>query len=135
MTAESQSPSPIAAPDDDRRALDCLIILSHAIFPITITLLVFDVRIPRIARDTTAADLLRMPARLLPQSASYALSFAVIGSYWMGHHQRFRRIVRRDGRLGWLNLLLLLFVAFTPFPTSFLSRYGALAPAVIFYAA
>ena len=49
-------------------------------------------------------------------------------------HQRiFSCIVRCDSRLVWLNLLLLLCIAFQPFPTSVLGTYST-TPAVTLYA-
>ncbi len=61
------------------------------------------------------------------------LSFLVIGSYWISHHRKFRYIRRYDRRLILLNLLLLMVIAFIPFPTTVLSEYGN-RTATIFYA-
>jgi Endosomal/lysosomal potassium channel TMEM175 len=45
------------------------------------------------------------------------VSFVVIARFWGTHRLAFRLIARDDGVPVWLNLLLLLFVAFLPFPT------------------
>jgi TMEM175 potassium channel family protein len=57
----------------------------------------------------------------------------VIGSFWIGHHSKFRLINRYDGTLLLLNLLMLMVIAFMPFPTAVLSQSGN-RTATIFYA-
>jgi uncharacterized membrane protein len=44
----------------------------------------------------------------------------VIVRFWVIHHLAFRLIARYDLRLIWLNLLLLMFLAFLPFPRAVL---------------
>jgi uncharacterized membrane protein len=66
--------------------------------------------------------------------AGFALSFAVIGLFWIGHHGLFRRIKGLDRSLVLLNLLFLGCIAFLPYPTSLLSAAGDQVPATVFYA-
>jgi uncharacterized membrane protein len=66
---------------------------------------------------------------------AYALSFLVIGRFWLAHHLAFRYIDRFDGMLLWLNLILLMMVAFLPFPTSVLGNFGNVPAAAVFYGA
>ncbi len=68
-----------------------------------------------------------------PKYLSFAISFLVIGFFWISHHRKFRFIRRYDKTLIFLNLLLLMVIAFIPFPTSVLSQYGN-RTATIFYA-
>ncbi len=42
---------------------------------------------------------------------------------WANHHNRFSYIVRSDHILLFLNTLLLMCVAFIPFPTALLAKY------------
>ena len=70
---------------------------------------------------------------LRPKYLSFGISFLVIASYWTSHQRIFSSIVRCDTRLVWLNVLLLLCIAFQPFPTSVLGTYGT-TPAVTLYA-
>ena len=67
--------------------------------------------------------------------ANYAdrLDAVVIGTLWIGHHRKFRFIQRYDSRLLMLNLLMLMAIAFVPFPSSVLSEYSG-RTATIFYA-
>ena len=79
------------------------------------------------------ADLVQQLWALGPRYLSYAISFLVIASYWTSHQRIFSYIVRPDNRLVWLDVLLLLCIAFQPFPTSVLGTYGT-TTAVTFYA-
>lgn len=65
---------------------------------------------------------------------AFAISFWVIASFWLGHHRLFLHIQRYDDRLLLLNFLLLMLIAFVPFPTTLISEYGN-RTAVIVYAA
>jgi uncharacterized membrane protein len=65
---------------------------------------------------------------------SYVLSFYVIGLYWQTHHRFFRYIIKFDAGLFLINLTLLLCIAFLPFPTDLLGRYGDASIIAAFYA-
>ena len=61
------------------------------------------------------------------------MSFLVIARFWMTHRLGFRLMARDDAMLVWLNLLLLMFVAFLPFPTAVGGAHaGSPAAAVLF---
>lgn len=117
----------------ERRALDRLIFFSDGVFAIAITLLVLNVALP-VTQSAPASTELPTLLATVPRLLGYALSFWVIGAYWMAHQRTFHYIERFDRRLAWLNLFFLLFVALVPFPTAVLTAYGDLV-AVILYAA
>ncbi len=48
---------------------------------------------------------------------AFALSFAVIGSFWWGQHQVFERVRAYNSVLVWGMFLWLLSIVFLPFPT------------------
>jgi uncharacterized membrane protein len=50
------------------------------------------------------------------------LSFLIIGIMWSNHSHIFRLIQRTDHLLGMINLLLLMTIAFLPYPTAVLAR-------------
>lgn len=110
--------------------LERITLFSDGVFAIAITLLVLPLTDAEISGDRMGEDLLA----LLPRILSFALSFAVIGRYWMVHHRLFDRFVRADGRLMVLNLAYLFGIAFLPFPTALLGEYGSHPPAVLLYA-
>lgn len=117
----------------DETGLERLIFFSDAVFAIAITLLALDIRLPVDAQHLSNEALLQALAVIWPKYLSYLISFLVIGNFWIWHHARFRRIVRYDNRLFFLNLFLLLAVAFIPFPTAVISENGN-RTATIFYA-
>ena len=115
-------------------ATERLVFFSDAVFAIAMTLLVIDLRVPDLVGSVTDRRLASALAEDLPRVFSYALSFAVIGMYWLAHWRRYAMVRRVDETLVLLNLLLLGLVAAIPFPTSLLGQYGDLAVAVVLYA-
>ena len=104
---------------------------SDGVFAIAITLLILDIDVP----DVPRSQLTQALAELGPKYFAYVLSFTVIAINWISHHRRFELIAGRSGRLLRVNLLLLLLIAFVPFPTAVLSEYGSQTEAVVLYAA
>jgi uncharacterized membrane protein len=92
---------------------------SDGVFAIAITLLIIEVRPPDSAPDELAGDLVS----IWPSYAAYGVSFVIIGIIWVNHHQVFAGITAVDRPLLFLNLVLLLTVAFLPFPTALLGEY------------
>ena len=103
---------------------------SDAVFAIAMTLLVLDIRVPESESDNLGAALVE----LAPEYLAYALSFVIIGVNWMSHHRKFRVITGYTTTMIRLNLLLLLLVAFVPFPTALLSDHGTETVSVVLYA-
>jgi len=85
---------------------------SDGVFAIAITLLVLT-----IAQPSNYHDLSHQLADRWPALAAYVVSFTVIGIMWLNHHSIFSHFARVDRGLVYLNLLLLLTVAFLPYPT------------------
>lgn len=108
---------------------------SDGVFAIAITLLVLEIKVPE--RDAVASGpaLLHAIGALTPKFFAFALSFLFIGYYWYMHHTMFRYIRRSDGRLILFNLILLLCVAFLPFPVALFGSFHRYLPALVFYAA
>jgi uncharacterized membrane protein len=122
------------ADEAEKLGLDRLVFFSDAVYAIAITLLVIDLRLPEGSGELSNAALAQAIWAMWPQLLSYVLSFLVIGSFWSNHHRKFRYIEGYDRRLIQINLLLLMVIAFIPFPTSLLGESGN-ATATIFYAA
>jgi uncharacterized membrane protein len=134
---EPSLPQQINASTENVRAdtfgFERLVFFSDAVFAIAITLLILEIRLPAIADPLNSQQLFIQLLSIWPRYLAYAISFLVIGLVWTGHHRRFRYIVDYDRRLIFINLLLLMAVAFIPFPTAVLSEYGN-RTATIFYA-
>ena len=94
-----------------------VVFFSDAVFAITVTLLVLNIRPPA---DYT--NLLHGLVALWPSYLAYALTFLFIGQVWANHHVMFDHIRAADRAVLLLNTLLLMIVAFLPFTTSVLAR-------------
>jgi uncharacterized membrane protein len=113
-----------ASPASDRPALRRtarLEAFSDGVFAIAITLLVLDLAVP--AAQHSAQHLLQAIGDEWPSYLGYVVSFATVGALWLGHNAITDYLDRADTTLLRLNLLLLLFVSFLPFPTRMLSEY------------
>jgi uncharacterized membrane protein len=128
---------PAATPGDDDGPggfdLTRTLALTDGVFAISLTLLVLDLILP----DTlsSADEVNHALGELMPNLLALALTFVVIGRYWIGHHQTFRVIDRADVPLMWLNLLFLASIALMPFTTRLLAAYGQFAVPTAVYAA
>jgi uncharacterized membrane protein len=115
MTTGEPSPQPARRPIPTGR----LEALSDGVFAIAITLLVLDIAVPAHA----GSDLLRAVGGQWPSYLAYAVSFSTIGALWLGHNAITEYLDRADSAFIRLNLLLLLLVAFLPFPTRLFADY------------
>jgi uncharacterized membrane protein len=110
---------------------------SDAVFAIAMTLLVIDISVPTISQSVSDAQLDGALWRAIggewQSFLAYTISFWVIAINWAGHHRKFRVIKRFDGRLIQLNLVLLFFVAFVPYPTSLVAEYAGSMPGIVLY--
>lgn len=119
--------------EKEKFGLERLIFFSDAVFAIAITLLALEIRLPTLEGNVTNEQLLQALLSIWPKYLGYLLSFLVIGQSWVVHHSRFKYIARYDRALLSLNILLLMFVAFIPFPTAIISEYPNLV-GTVFYA-
>lgn len=107
---------------------------SDGVFAFAITLLVLGIQVP-VLRSNSDPQLRAALIRTIPQLLPYVTSFATIGIIWLNHHAMFHSVERVEHTTLTLNLLLLLLVAFIPYPTAVLSRYGALPSSAFLYGA
>jgi uncharacterized membrane protein len=120
--------------DKEHLGLERLVFFSDAVFAISMTLLALEIRLPPAEGLMTSAGLLKILLSLWPRYLGYVISFLVVGTFWISHHRRFRFIERYDNTVLLLNVLLLMLIAFTPFPASVISEYSTNLTANIFYA-
>jgi uncharacterized membrane protein len=108
---------------------------SDGVFSIAATLLVLEIAVPEADFD----HLWKGIADQWPAYLGYATSFLTIGGIWLVHHAIFRRLRFADFNVNRLNLLLLMAVAFLPFPTKLVAEViessSAERAAVLFYGA
>ena len=91
---------------------------SDGVFAIAATLLVLS-----FSAASGLHDLGSHLLHLWPSYLAYATSFLTIGIIWMNHHYCVEQMARANRTLMFLNLLLLLTVAFLPFPTRLVAQY------------
>jgi uncharacterized membrane protein len=109
-----------------------IVAFSDGVFAIAITLLVLNLEIShRLAGGEIAGALWDQRENLL----AYAISFAVIGRFWLVHHRFFGEVTAFDGRLIALNLFYLSWIVLLPFSSEVLGTYGGHAAAVVLYSA
>jgi TMEM175 potassium channel family protein len=108
---------------------------SDGVFGFAITLLVADIAVPR----SEFVNLWRGIAQQWPAYLGFATSFITVGGIWLVHHALFRRLGYANVNVMRINLLLLMVVAFLPFPTGLMAEAlgndDAERPAVLFYGA
>ena len=91
---------------------------SDGVFAIAITLLVLEFGISEDTEDLGAALL-----HIWPSYLAYVTTFLTIGVIWVNHHQLFDLVARVDRPLLFFNTLLLMVVAFLPFPTRLVAQF------------
>jgi uncharacterized membrane protein len=84
---------------------------SDGVFAIAATLLVLEISV------SSTVNLSHKLLDLWPSYLAYVTSFVTIGIIWMNHHHTVSLIGRMDRTMLFINNLLLLTVAFLPFPT------------------
>jgi uncharacterized membrane protein len=90
---------------------------SDGVFAIAITLLILEVRVP--GDRPLGQGLLD----IWPSYFAYVTSFLTIGVIWFNHDAILRLVARADRLLLTLNTVLLMVVAFIPFPTRLVAEY------------
>jgi TMEM175 potassium channel family protein len=89
---------------------------SDGVFAIAATLLVLEFSV-------SGRDLGHALLHIWPSYLAYVTSFVTIGIIWMNHHHTVSLIARTDRTMLFLNNLLLLTIAFLPFPTKLIGDY------------
>jgi uncharacterized membrane protein len=91
---------------------------SDGVFAIAATLLVLEIGVSTHSTDLSHDLLHRWPSYL-----AYVTSFVTIGIIWINHHHTVSLFGRVDRTMLFLNNLLLLTIAFMPFPTKLVGDY------------
>jgi uncharacterized membrane protein len=109
--------------------------LTDGVFSIVATLLVLEVKVPRIPDPHTGAELAAALRHVVPSLVAFALSFLTVMIYWLNHDRLSRVMPRYDDRSRYLNLLLLFFLCLIPFVTAFIAESPLELAAVVAYGA
>nr|WP_010130419.1 TMEM175 family protein [Microbulbifer agarilyticus] len=106
---------------------------SDGVFAILITLLILEIEIPELS-SIDDRSMLQGLLVLLPKFTAFILSYLVLAIYWLSHHDLFARMQHINGKILWLNLLLLLPMCVIPFTTSLAGDYPHNSVSVFIYA-
>ncbi len=105
---------------------------SDGVFAIAITLLALELKVPHLANyDLRSSSRELLP--LIPNIATFILSFITIAIFWVNHHQLTRSIETVSRRVIWSNMLFLLFVTLIPFATSVVAENTGSALGILTY--
>jgi uncharacterized membrane protein len=90
---------------------------SDGVFAIAATLLILEVKLP--GHGSVSHDLVHA----WPSYVAYAISFLTIGIIWVNHHTVMEQIGRVDRTFLFINVIFLMTVAFSPFPTRVVAEH------------
>src|SRR6185369_1202222 len=93
------------------------------VFAIAITLLIIEIKIPSTPSINSNADLWSALKDITPSISAFLLSFGTILIVWVNHHAFFKLIHKSTPAFIYANGVLLLSVAFMPFPTALVGEY------------
>jgi uncharacterized membrane protein len=93
---------------------------SDGVFAIAATLLVLEFSVDTGRNADALGDQL---LHLWPSYLAYLTSFITIGIIWMNHHHAVSMMGRTDRTFLFINNLLLMTVAFLPFPTKLVAQF------------
>jgi uncharacterized membrane protein len=102
--------------------LDRLNALSDGVIAIVLTLLVLGIDIPK-DHDFSQDGLLSFVMKIEYQVTVYAISFVLIGTYWIAQSVMFHYFRQGSRTLTWLNLLFLFVLTLLPFLTDLIGTY------------
>jgi TMEM175 potassium channel family protein len=114
----------------DQRDLSRIAAFTDGVMAVAITLLVLNIQVPQLAPGQSLGDAL---VDLLPSLGAYLLAFALVGRFWVIHHNLFETLRGFDRMLMTLNLTFLALIVLVPFSAELYDTYtkDALAAAVL----
>jgi uncharacterized membrane protein len=108
-----------------------IVAFSDGVFAIAITLLVLNLSVPE---HIHGDDLNKVLWEQRQDLIAYAISFAIIGRFWVVHHRFFSSVIGFDGRLLGLNLFYLGWIALFPFSAGVFGDHAGDSAAIVLYA-
>mgnify|MGYP000848990676 FL=1 len=96
---------------------------TDGVFAIAITLLVLQIEVPEgLSSNSEFLDRLH---DMWPDLFAFAISFIVIGSYWVRHHRLMRMVREYDASLMWMTIAYLFWIVLLPFSSQLIGEYGS----------
>jgi uncharacterized membrane protein len=110
-----------------------LLAFSDGVFAIAITLLVFNLKVPEIPEGDVHRLLPAAIKAMLPRFFTYLISFLLIAVFWTIHHRMLDLVAHVDYTFIWINVLYLLAISFSPFPSALMGTYHDESFSLVFY--
>jgi uncharacterized membrane protein len=114
----------------DQRDLGRIAAFTDSVMAVAITLLVLNLEVPTLEHGQGLGEAL---VDLLPSLGAYVLAFALVGRFWVIHHNLFETLRDFDRKLMALNLTFLALIVLVPFSAELYDTYtqDAIAAAVL----
>ena len=113
--------------------LERLTALSDGVFAFAMTLLVLDIRIPKLDSVHSEHDLWLAVLALGPRFVMYLMSFLTLGIFWVGQQTQLNHVARSDRDYAWLHIIFLATIGLVPFSTALLAEYITYRTALLIY--
>jgi uncharacterized membrane protein len=97
--------------------------LIDGVFAVALTILVLEIKVPELADPRSGSELMHALGHHLSTIVAYFLSFAMLGLFWVWHHQLSHKVREIDGAMMSCSLAFLALVSFYPFAAALFSRY------------
>jgi TMEM175 potassium channel family protein len=97
--------------------------LTDGIFAIAMTLLVLELKIPAMPKNTPTEEILGHLREEIPAFFSFFFSFMYCGLLWVLHHMAMHFVRHVRVALVWLNLIFLLTISLLPFSCALLGHF------------
>lgn len=104
----------------DQRDLSRIAAFTDGVMAVAITLLVLNIQVPQLNPGQSLGDAL---VDLLPSLGAYLLAFALVGRFWVIHHNLFETLRGFDRTLMALNLTFLALIVLVPFSAELYDTY------------
>ena len=114
----------------DRTDFGRIVAFTDGVMAVAITLLVLNLEVPDVRSDELDDALRDLDGSFL----AYVLTFALIGRFWVIHHNLFERLERFDGQMMVLNLVFLMLIALMPFGMDLVDTYPDTSIAIATFA-
>ena len=96
--------------DREHLAFERILFFNDAVFAISITLLVLEIKVPSIQQEFSELQLGYALLQMTPKIVGFLISFFLIGQTWIEHHRICSYLGTYNSGMLWRNLWLLLFV-------------------------
>lgn len=106
---------------------------SDGVIAIIITIMILELKLPDLTKDSTTSETVNHLHHLLPYFITYAFSFMMIGIFWTHHHYMFHLLEHSDVKLVWQNFLFLFLLSLIPFATAIVGANPFIAISAAIY--